>query len=90
MASSTTDAIAQEDGAEAAFLAVRGKAHEAQQILREVLYEDRTRTWSVEELYDTVIHRRPDLGHTVMGIAFGALEKAGVVYLDDDLIVHVS
>jgi hypothetical protein len=86
----TTEAILKEDGAEAAFLAVRSEAHEAQLILTEVLHEDKARTWTVKELYDTVIERRPDIGHTVMGIAFGALEKAGLVYLDADLVVHVS
>jgi hypothetical protein len=86
----STQEILAEDGAEAAFLAVRDKAHEAQQVLREILHEDRGRTWSVKELYDAVLERRPDLGHTVMGIAFGALEKAGVVYLDADLLVHVA
>jgi hypothetical protein len=90
MTTQTTETILQEDSAEAAFEAVRDKAHEARQVLTEVLHEDGSRTWTVKELYDTVLERRPDLGHTVMGIAFGALEKAGVVYLDEDLVVHVS
>ena len=79
-----------DDGAEAAFEAVREKAHEAEQLLVELLHQDPERVWTVKALYDEVLERRPDLGHTVMGIAFGALEKAGIVHLDTDLLVHAS
>jgi hypothetical protein len=78
------------DGAEAAFEAVREKAHEAEELLIELLHQDSEKVWTVKALYDAVLERRPDLGHTVMGIAFGALEKAGIVRLDRDLLVHAS
>jgi len=86
----TTKAILKEDGAEAAFEAVRDKAHEAEEILTELLQQDKEEVWTVKALYDAVLERRPDLGHTAMGIAFGALEKAGIVRLDKDLRVHAS
>ena len=86
----TAQAILQEDGAETAFLTVRREAEEAEELLKTILGEDPARSWTVKELYDAAIKRRPDLGHTAMGIAFGALEKAGVVYLDASLAVRVS
>jgi hypothetical protein len=86
--SSTAEAIRTEDGAEVAFEALRETAHDAEQLLIELLREDRQEPWTVKALYDAVFERRPDLGHTAMGIAFGALEKAGVVHLDKDLFVR--
>jgi hypothetical protein len=90
MTTPTTDATQQHESAETAFFAVRKKAHEAQLLLAEMLEENPDRTWQMKELYDAALERRPDLGHTAMGIAFGALEKVGLVSLDADLLVHAS
>jgi hypothetical protein len=83
----TTEAILHEDGAEAAFEALRRATQQAESLFTEILREDKTRQWTFAELQDELLSH-VDLSDSAIGAAFGNLKKAGVLYQDDDLRIH--
>jgi hypothetical protein len=80
----TAEAILEEDGAETALAQVAQKVEQAEEVIMDLLHEDRTRTWSIRDLQNAVAYRKP-LSPTVISIAFLRLRDAGVVNVDTDL-----
>lgn len=82
----TTEAILKEDGAETALAQVAAKVAEAETKIRDLLFDDVERVWSIRELQDAAAYE--DLSPSVISIAFLRLEQAGVLHVDADLLVH--
>jgi hypothetical protein len=83
---STTEAILQEDGAEAALNELAERVQGAEIAIRDLVLSDKSRIWTIRELQDTAAN---GWSSSVMSIAFLRLLQGGeLLRVDSDLRVH--
>ena len=85
MATTTTDEILQEDGAEAALTALADHVAAAEEAIRALLQNSEGRAWTIRELQDEAAN---GWSPSVMSIAFLRLLKAREVQVGPDLQVR--